>query len=44
VARAYIVSFHSNDDRPSKFIVLALATDKKAAINMAWDDRIHVLR
>jgi len=42
VARVYIVSFHSNDDRPSKFIVLA--TDKKAAINMAWDDRIHVLR
>ena len=36
VAKTYIVTFHShNDDRPSKFIVVA--NDRKAAINMAWE-------
>jgi hypothetical protein len=36
VARVYIVSFRSNDDRrPSKFIVLA--DNMKSAINMAWE-------
>jgi hypothetical protein len=36
VAKVYIVSFRTHDDRrPSKFIVLA---DKmKSAINMAWE-------
>jgi hypothetical protein len=36
VAKVYIVSFRShNDDRPSKFIVLA--DNMKSAINMAWE-------
>jgi len=36
VARVYIVSFRSNDDRrSSKFIVLA--ENMKSAINMAWE-------
>jgi hypothetical protein len=36
VARVYIVSFRTHDDRtPSKFIVLA--DDMRAAINMAWE-------
>jgi hypothetical protein len=36
VARVYIVSFRTHDDRrPSKFIVLA--DNMRAAINMAWD-------
>jgi hypothetical protein len=35
VAKVYIVSFRSNDDRrPSKFIVLA--DNMRSAINMAW--------
>src|SRR5215470_8404447 len=35
VAKVYIVSFRSNDDRrPSKFIVLA--DNMKSAINVAW--------
>jgi len=35
VAKVYIVSFRSNDDRrPSKFIVL---DNMKSAINMAWE-------
>jgi hypothetical protein len=36
VARVYIVSFRSNDDRrPSKFIVVA--DNMKSAINKAWE-------
>src|SRR5215831_1147558 len=36
VAKTYVVTFRShNDDRPSKFIVVA--NDRKAAINMAWE-------
>jgi hypothetical protein len=36
VAKTYVVTFRShNDDRPSKFIVLA--TDRKQAINMSWE-------
>ena len=36
VARVYIVSFRTHDDRrPSKFIVLA--DDMRAAINEAWE-------
>ena len=36
VAKVYIVSFRSNDDRrPSKFIVVA--DNMKSAINMAWE-------
>jgi hypothetical protein len=36
MAKTYIVSFRSNDDRrPSKFIVLA--DNMRAAINMAWE-------
>jgi len=36
VAKVYIVSFRTHDDRrPSKFIVLA--DSMKSAINMAWD-------
>jgi hypothetical protein len=36
VAKVYIVSFRSNDDRrPSKFIVLA--DNMKSAINKAWE-------
>jgi hypothetical protein len=36
VAKVYIVSFRTHDDRrPSKFIVLA--DGMKSAINMAWD-------
>ena len=36
VAKVYIVSFRSNDDRrPSKFIVLA--DNMKSVINMAWE-------
>ena len=36
VAKVYIVSFRSNDDRrPSKFIVLA--DSMKSAIKMAWE-------
>ena len=35
-AKVYIVSFRTyNDDRPSKFIVLA--NKMKSAINMAWE-------
>jgi hypothetical protein len=35
VAKVYIVSFRSNDDRrPSKFIVLA---DNMRPINVAWE-------
>jgi len=37
VAKVYIVSFRSHDDRrPSKFIVLA--DNMKSAIKVAWDD------
>ena len=36
VAKTYVVTFRShNDDRPSKFIVVA--NDKKQAIKIAWD-------
>jgi hypothetical protein len=36
VAKVYIVTFRSNDDRrPSKFIVLA--DNMKSAIKMAWE-------
>jgi hypothetical protein len=36
VAKVYIVSFRTHDDRrPSKFIVLA--DNMKSAINMAWE-------
>ena len=36
VAKVYIVSFRSHDDRrPSKFIVLG--GNMKSAINMAWE-------
>jgi hypothetical protein len=36
VAKVYIVSFRShNDDRPSKFIVVA--DNMRAAINIAWE-------
>jgi hypothetical protein len=36
VAKVYIVSFRSNDDRrPSKFIVLA--DNMKSAISKAWE-------
>ena len=36
VAKTYVVTFRShNDDRPSKFIVVA--NDRKHAINMAWE-------
>src|SRR5262245_11763909 len=36
VAKTYIVTFRShNDDRPSKFIVVA--DNRKKAINMAWE-------
>ena len=36
MAKVYIVSFRSNDDRrPSKFIVLA--DNMRSAINMAWE-------
>jgi hypothetical protein len=36
VARTYVVTFRShNDDRPSKFIVLA--ANMKSAINVAWE-------
>jgi len=36
VAKVYIVSFRSNDDRrPSKFVVLA--DNMKSAINVAWE-------
>jgi len=36
VAKVYIVSFRThNDDRPSKFIVLA--DNMKSAIKMAWE-------
>jgi hypothetical protein len=36
MAKTYIVTFRShNDDRPSKFIVLA--GSMKSAINMAWE-------
>ena len=36
VAKVYIVSFRTHDDRrPSTFIVLA--DNMKSAINMAWD-------
>jgi hypothetical protein len=36
VARTYIVTFRSNDDRrPSKFIVLA--TNMRSAIDKAWE-------
>jgi hypothetical protein len=36
VAKVYIVSFRTHDDRrPSKFIVLA--DDMRAAINEAWE-------
>jgi len=36
VAKVYIVSFRSNDDRrPSKFIVVA--DNRKSAITMAWE-------
>jgi hypothetical protein len=36
VAKVYIVSFRTHDDRrPSKFIVLA--DNMRAAINMAWE-------
>jgi hypothetical protein len=36
VAKVYIVSFRTHDDRrPSKFIVLA--DSMKSAINMAWE-------
>src|SRR5262245_40208356 len=36
VAKVYIVTFRSNDDRrPSKFIILA--DNMKSAISMAWE-------
>ena len=36
VAKTYVVTFRShNDDRPSKFIVVA--ANRKQAINMAWE-------
>ena len=36
VAKTYVVTFRNhNDDRPSKFIVLA--NDRKQAINVAWE-------
>ena len=36
MAKTYVVTFRShNDDRPSKFIVLA--DNMKSAINMAWE-------
>jgi hypothetical protein len=36
VAKTYVVTFRShNDDRPSKFIVLA--DNMKSAINKAWE-------
>jgi hypothetical protein len=36
VAKTYVVTFRShNDDRPSKFIVVA--NDRKQAINVAWE-------
>jgi len=36
MAKTYIVTFRShNDDRPSKFIVVA--DNRKQAINMAWE-------
>jgi len=36
VAKVYIVTFRShNDDRPSRFIVLA--DNMKSAINVAWE-------
>jgi hypothetical protein len=36
VAKTYVVTFRShNDDRPSKFIVLA--DNLKSAINKAWE-------
>ena len=34
VAKTYVVTFRSHNDRPSKFIVVA--NDRKRAINMAW--------
>jgi hypothetical protein len=37
VARTYVVTFRiHNDDRPSKFIVIA--DDMKSAINKAWEN------
>ena len=36
MAKTYVVTFRShNDDRPSKFIVVA--NDRKAAIKLAWE-------
>ena len=36
VAKTYVVTFRShNDDRPSKFIVVA--DNRKQAINIAWE-------
>jgi hypothetical protein len=35
VAKVYIVSFRTHDDRPSKFIVLA--DNMRSAINVAWE-------
>ena len=36
MAKTYVVTFRShNDDRPSKFIVVA--NDRKQAINVAWE-------
>jgi hypothetical protein len=35
VAKVYIVSFRTHDDRPSKFIVLA--DNMKSAINKVWE-------
>jgi hypothetical protein len=36
VAKTYVVTFRShNDDRPSKFIVVA--DNMKSAINVAWE-------
>jgi hypothetical protein len=36
VAKTYVVTFRShNDDRPSKFIVVA--NDRKQAISIAWE-------
>jgi hypothetical protein len=36
MAKTYVVTFRShNGDRPSKFI--AVANDRKRAINMAWE-------
>jgi len=38
VAKTYVVTFRShNDDRPSKFIVVA--DNMRAAINIAWEKR-----